>query len=80
MKVYELIQELSRYDADTEVIILKPEHDYCGQLSVTYSISIDDALMFGRPDSVKGDWLANGGDENRDLKKGEELEDVVVLS
>jgi hypothetical protein len=80
MKVYDLIKELSRYDADTEVIILKPEHDYCRHQSVTYDIEVDDAGILGRPERVKEDWLANGGDEHRDLKKGEELEDVVVLS
>jgi hypothetical protein len=78
MKVYELIQALSRYGADTEVIILKPEHDYCRHQSVTYNIRIDDARMVGEPNRVKEDWLLEGGDSYPE--DDEELVDVVVLS
>lgn len=78
MKVYDLIQSLSRYDADTEVIILMPEHDYCRHQSVTYNISVDDARMIGTPERVKDDWLQEGGDSYPE--DDEELVDVVVLS
>jgi hypothetical protein len=78
MKVYELIQELSRYDADTEVIILKPAHDYRMHQDVTHNIRIGEARMIGTPESVREDWLEKGGDSYPE--DDEELVDVVVLS
>ena len=80
MKVYELIQALSRYDADTEVIILKPAHDYCMHQDVTHNIRIGEARMIGTPKRVKEDWLQNGGHDASVLDDDDEVRDVVVLT